>query len=83
MKHFRNADPTVRAELAKLVPVLTELHRRQDPQRATAEDCAHWSDDDGGRCCPLVGFGAGGHKWTYSDERCPRTCDCYKPRLVS
>lgn len=82
MKHFRNNEPTVRAELAELVPVLTEMHRRQDPQRSIAADCVYWSSDDGGRCCPLIGTGVGGFIWKYRDERCPRTCDCYQPRPV-
>lgn len=35
---------SVHDELAKLVPVLTEAARRQDPQRAMASDCRNWID---------------------------------------
>jgi hypothetical protein len=73
---------TVHDELSKLVPVLTETARRQDPERATACDCVHW---DGESCRPTVA--ANMYKtdryYIVAYDTCPTECDCYQPRNVT
>lgn len=60
---------TVHKELLKLIPVLTEATRRQDPARATARDCVHWKAS----VCKLIS----------PNSTCPEDCILYQPSSVT
>jgi hypothetical protein len=65
---------SVRKELSELVPVLTEMHRRQDPDRCKARDCSHYIHK--AHLC----FVYSPRNRLLPSYRCPECCNYYQPR---